>query len=739
MQQSNALMIQAQQHVEAGHFDDAASVCKQLLEIDPANKIATVLLAQIAFQRDQIAEAGTLLQRAIEQDPSDAYLYAYLSQVLIRAGQTDNAIKSYHHALSLKPDLVDARIALGNLLIRMGRYDEAIPEYQQVLLVRDNQAPVFYNMAIAQAATGDTIDALESYEKAISLKPDYDAAYFNMANLKRLLGDLIGAIEDYRQAANLVPQQKLYWQQFANSLRALNADDLDDALETDILLCLRVDGIEHRGLARHVAALTMRKYIPEDIHNIDPSSRKQALLDAVRNGALTPMYRFESLLLILTKSLINDCDFEMFLTDLRHAFLHMWARQNVGILMEEDAVRFIASLAQQCFLNEYVFYQEQEECSLLGELRSAIESALDSGNRVSDGMMALLSCYVSLGTVLNENVPSSQASGAWHQSISPLISLQVSEPAEERKLEIDLPVFTEIDTISADPVRRQYEVNPYPRWISLPYSIPRPASDVLGQPFPHLLRGGAKFSDSPRILVAGCGTGRDAMMTAMRFIGSNVMAIDISRPSLAFAVRQARKLGISNIEFCQGDVMQLGDFSEQFDIIEAVGILHHLADPLAGWKHLCDRLCPRGFMKVGLYSELGRHSVRAAQKLAKEWRLGPSANDIRLFRNRIMKLDIDIEARELTRYTDFFSLSGCRDLAFHEREQWYTLPEIEYMLAELGLEFVGFELEESAHLHDYLMHYPDDPDAIMLGNWHQFELQYPQLFASMYQFWVRLQ
>ena len=151
-------------------------------------------------------------------------------------------------------------IALGNLLIMMARFQEAISEYQQVLLTRDDQAPVFYNLAIAQAANGDTFDALKSYEQAVSLKPDYDAAYFNMANLKRSLGDVVGAVNDYRQAAILVPQQKLYWQQFANSLRALDTDDFDDAWETDIRHCLSTDGIEHRGLARHVAALTMRKY-----------------------------------------------------------------------------------------------------------------------------------------------------------------------------------------------------------------------------------------------------------------------------------------------------------------------------------------------------------------------------------------------------------------------------------------------------------------------------------------------
>lgn len=736
-EQIDGLMNQAKRFAAEMQLDQATSACRQVLAVDPTHKLATVLLAQIAFQRNQPSDAQTLLQSAIDQDPADPYLYAHLSQVLIRLGKAENALESYNHALSLKPDFVDARIALGNLLIMMGRYRDAISEYQQVLLVRDDHAPVFYNLAIAQAANGDNFDALKSYEQAISLKPDYDAAYFNMANLKRSLGDVVGAVGNYRQAAHLVPQQRLYWQQFANSLRALDTYDFDDTWETDILRCLRTDGIEHRGLARHVAALTMRKYIPSNLRDSEPSSRRQTLLDAVHSNALSILYSFEPLRIALKMSLFNEVDFEKFLIDLRYALLNAWSVERAAIEMEDDLVSFIAALAQQCFLNEYVYYQEQEEQYLVDSLRSRIETALDSDDQVSDGEIALLSCYKPLNTVLNEQILSAQASLPWRPAIAELITLQVREPYHEKILAIDLPTITSADKSSDDPVRLQYEDNPYPRWIGLPFTIPRPAGDVLGQQFPHLLRGDVKFSAAPRLLVAGCGTGRDAMMTAMRFMGSSVLAIDISRTSLAFAVRNSRKLGMNNIEFGVADVMQLNDSVGQFDLIEAVGILHHLPDPVTGWRRLLNHLRPGGFMKVGLYSSLGRSPIRAAQDLAKKWRLGSSPADIRLFRKKILRLDPDTEAHEITRYTDFFSMSGCRDLVFHEREHWYTVPDIEEMLEDLGLTFVGFELEDPAYLRAYKTRNPDDPDAVALHNWHEFELEHPRIFASMYQFWVK--
>ncbi len=38
----------------------------------------------------------------------------------------------------------------------------------------------------------------------------------------------------------------------------------------------------------------------------------------------------------------------------------------------------------------------------------------------------------------------------------------------------------------------------------------------------------------------------------------------------------------------------LGGLGRQFDLIECVGVLHHLGDPLAGWRVLVSLLKPGG-------------------------------------------------------------------------------------------------------------------------------------------------
>ena len=733
----DALLGQAQQMVAARRFDEAEAVCRKILEIDKGHKGAIVLLAQAAFVRGRPTESVLLLQKAIDLDPGDAQLYANLGQVLSRLGQSNDAIRAYQHAAALKPDFIDALIAAGSLLIMLGRHHEAVAVNQQALQIRDDYAPVYYNLGIAQAACGNTGEALDNYEHAVSLKPDYDKAFFNLAHLKRSLGDVGGALEGYRQAARLVPEQKLYWQQFAHCLRALDPDDIDQELEADILRCLNIGGIDHRGLVKPVLALTARKCLPKSLPNADRSARRHSLTEAVRENSLASLYQYQPLCLILERALLNDCDFERFLTDLRFAFVQAWVAQDIGEDVSEDAVRFLAALGQQCFLNEYVYFEDSEERKSVGILRSGIEEALRAGDSVADGAIALLGCYEALGSIFQERTPAILAGRDRQGVLSRLVELQVSEPKQEQQLAADIATLTDMESFRTDPVWQQYEENPYPRWISLPFTVPRPASDVFGQLFPHLLRDGTQFPSSFKILVTGCGTGRHALMTAMRFIGGSVTAIDFSRASLAFAARKAQALGIRNIEFAQADLLQVDNILGQFDIIEAVGILHHLPDPMEGWRRLCDHLRPGGFMKIGLYSDLGRQSVRAAQELAAQWGLGATADDIRVFRQRIMELDDTVAAHQLTRFSDFYTLSGCRDLAFHAREQWFTLPQIENDLRELGLTFVGFELEEQAYLRDYKARFPLDPDATSLEYWHQYELQHPEAFASLYQFWVQ--
>ena len=84
------------------------------------------------------------------------------------------------------------------------------------------------------------------------------------------------------------------------------------------------------------------------------------------------------------------------------------------------------------------------------------------------------------------------------------------------------------------------------------------------------------------------------------------------------------------------------------------------------------------------------------------------------------------------------NMSGCRDLIFHVQEHRFTLPRIASVLAELDLDFVGFEWPDDDAPARYRARFPDDRALSDLAHWHEFELARPDTFVLMYQFWVRV-
>ena len=283
-------------------------------------------------------------------------------------------------------------------------------------------------------------------------------------------------------------------------------------------------------------------------------------------------------------------------------------------------------------------------------------------------------------------------------------------------------------------VRAQYEVNPYPRWLSVDKRPPRTLEAHLSHVLPKISIGGIP-STPPRILIAGCGTGRHAIQTALRFQDCEVIGLDLSRTSLAYAKRMAQRLDIANVKFLQGDILALGALADRFDVIESSGVLHHLADPMAGWRVLKDLLVPGGFMRLAFYSRRARapfDDVRA--RVPNNLSI---VEQIRAARAAVYGLPEDHPARALLKTADFYALSGVRDALLHEQETGVDPLWIKSALDDLSLQFLGFELPDPNYLQAYAKYRPDDPAGLDLTGWVDFEADHPFGFLGMYQFWAR--
>ncbi len=59
------------------------------------------------------------------------------------------------------------------------------------------------------------------------------------------------------------------------------------------------------------------------------------------------------------------------------------------------------------------------------------------------------------------------------------------------------------------------------------------------------------------MLIAGCGTGQQAVMMARQYEGARILAVDLSLASLCYAKYRTDALGLNNIEYGQADILKL--------------------------------------------------------------------------------------------------------------------------------------------------------------------------------------
>jgi SAM-dependent methyltransferase len=397
--------------------------------------------------------------------------------------------------------------------------------------------------------------------------------------------------------------------------------------------------------------------------------------------------------------------------------------------VSSELIYFLSTLSMHCFTNEYVYIESDEETHLIGELQAEISRTLAQSEQ-PEAIKIL--CFASFRSLHQYD---------WCQKLECLDNLEevkrrlIEEPLLEKMIAKDIPVLEEISDDVSLKVREQYEENPYPRWVKLGVSIKaKLIIAVCDELKLQLYSENIKKVTAPVILIAGCGTGQHSIGTASRFSNCHVTAVDLSLASLAYAQRKSNELFFTNIDYLQADILHLHQMGKEFDIIESAGVLHHMDEPMAGWRVLVDLLKSGGLMKIGLYSELARQPIVKARKEITSLGLGASENEIRNFRELSRESEIH-DVKQLSTFSDFFSLSEFRDLVFHVQEHRFTLPQIKNCLDELGLKFCGFE--KKATISNFRELHGKEADIYDLALWHQYEESNPLAFASMYQFWCQ--
>jgi tetratricopeptide (TPR) repeat protein/SAM-dependent methyltransferase len=761
---SASLFASAIEHFNAGRLDDAERLCRDALMFNKGHFDALHMLGIIATRVGNLDAAAELFGRALAVNarsaechfnlaqvrraqgrPRDAIAHlgeatalkrdyvaahATLAEMLAAQNDVEGAISQYQRALTLDPRFVDARYRLANLLHRLGRLDDAIAQFRQVVATRPDHAEACNNLGVVLAAQGRFAEAVEHYQRALAIKPELVDVYRNLARALLAAGrpDEAVAASMRGLAIGETAEARAVFVQCAQAVVNIPTDGRFCELIVRALT-------EGWGRSAELSPLAASLFMTSETGHaaVERVTAAPVLsLSDFGTDTLASLSGDRLLRALLESAPVRDVMLERFLTVLRSGMLRLASATEATATADDRTLALACALAQQCFINEYVFAETEPEMARLAALHDKIDLALTAGAPAAPLWIAAIGCYRPLHSLAQTPALLQRA---WPQPLVAVLAQQVQEPAIERDIAATLPSLTTIDDAVSIKVRKQYEEMPYPRWV-------RPST--LGQPtgidfylrgqFPRAAIAPIQRGEALDVLIAGCGTGQHAIETAQRFAGARVLAIDLSRASLAYALRKSRGIGLHNVEYMQADILNLGRLDASFDLIESSGVLHHLGDPQEGWRILLSLLRPGGVMHVGLYSATARAEIAAARALIAECGYHNTATDIRRCRQELLSFDDGTPFKNVTRYNDFFTTAECRDLLFHAQECPFTIAEIKTFLAENALSFLGFT---GAAPQAYGRRFPEDLAMIDLDRWQRFETENPMAFVNMYQFWVQ--
>ena len=583
----------------------------------------------------------------------------------------------------------------------------------------------------AAVNAGDLELAKQCFSRAVRDESSNARHRFHLALVLEGLGELGAAARELTQALRLDPKREEAVRRLAALSRRSDFGANDHAELNAVGLR---HGLNHvRVDQKAIANVAIRVLVTgRSLKNAFATGEAQGWLEAARRLCLertSPILKDELFLEVLRTSTLSSPQLENLLTAVRRVLLLEVAPTRFG---DHALVGFALAMLQQCWINQFLWAVSEDEWQRLAlekvPLDGLAKDNLEAGHRV------LRHClYAPLRRVLGDEAAPEALSGLEPRALREVIVRRLVMERDERARAAGMPLLGNIDGAISRRVAQFYEESPYPRWSSV--IISRDHRAMLAR---FLGEERAAFLERPfEVLIAGCGTGQQVVQAALHY-GPNarILAVDLSAASLGYAARMAEGFGVKNVEFARANLETLASeaqFARRFQLIEAVGVLHHMAEPLTGWRALLGCLAPHGLMRIGLYSAIARRNLTALRNDPAY--PGPGCDDqaLRAFRQSLLVRQ-DEQALDARKFVDFWDARSFRDMLLHVCEHRLSLAEIARFLEEERLAFRGFQLPKQSQAM-FWQRFAFETWPGSLENWARFEEEWPQLFENMYLFW----
>src|SRR6266550_4794163 len=177
-------------HHQAGHLQEAETIYRRILDVDPDNFDALHLSGLVCHQKGISAQAIALISQAVAIQPTHPFAHGNLAMAYQACNRFDDAEASLRKALKLNAENAEALNNLANIRKERGDLATAEELYKRALVVRPELAEAHDNLGALYRSRGELGRAEECYRSALVLRPESAEAHNNLGIVLQLQGRL---------------------------------------------------------------------------------------------------------------------------------------------------------------------------------------------------------------------------------------------------------------------------------------------------------------------------------------------------------------------------------------------------------------------------------------------------------------------------------------------------------------------------------------------------------------------
>lgn len=197
---SNLLLEQAQAYYVARKYEQAIQCCDQVLNQEPKNDSALVLLGLVLNAISEFEKAVEIFHQALEINPNNISIYYPLSSALFKLRRINEAAQALRLHNRYHVEDIESKILLGAYYMIDKQYIEAIAVYEDILSRDDSVDNVHFSLGLCYSNIGSDAKAVNFYKQALEKDPTSLGAYLNLANIYNEQGKSDAAVELLEQA-----------------------------------------------------------------------------------------------------------------------------------------------------------------------------------------------------------------------------------------------------------------------------------------------------------------------------------------------------------------------------------------------------------------------------------------------------------------------------------------------------------------------------------------------------------